>query len=84
MIVKKTIIKKGTSVKDLLFKRFKKSVGMTVFMIKFNGEKEKTMYNDVLTELKSANYLNYTVSFSGIQIFLTDLGRKTADEEESW
>lgn len=76
--------KKSTPAKDLLFNRFKESVGIKVFMIKHRNEKEKIIYNKVLAVLKDKGYLDYSVNFSNIQIFLTDLGRRIVDKQTRW
>ena len=83
-IVAETVDEMHTPVKDLLFKKFKKSPGMKVFIIKFKNDHEKVIFNKVLTALKDRNYLSYALNFSNIQIFLTDAGRKIVDTQEQW
>ena len=82
--MEKKVVKKKIPVKDLLFRKFKKSPGIKVFVIKFNNDREKVIYNKVLAVLKDRNYLGYSVNFRNIQIFLTDIGRKIVDEQERW
>ena len=78
---KKLAKKKIIPAKDLLFDKFKESFGIKVFIIKYNNNKEKVIYNKVLAALKDKNYLDYTINFSNIQIFLTEIGRKVVDRQ---
>lgn len=86
---KKTSVK-SVPVRDLLFKKFKKAVGIKVFILKYSKEegkerdKEKIIYNKALLILKERNYLTYAIHQSNIQIFLTDVGRKLVDEQDQW
>ncbi len=80
----KKATKKAIPVKDLLFNRFKESAGMKVFIIKPRSDKERIIYSKVLGALKERGFLDYSINFSNIQIFLTDIGRKTVDEKTNW
>ena len=72
------------SAKDVLFKHFKESPGKKIFILKYNGDKDKEVYSKVLSVLKERGYVDYTVNFSNIQVFLTTAGTHRVLKHDGW